>query len=140
MRAMAISQHGGPEVLQWHDLPEPTAGPRQVLVEVKAVGLNHLDLWVRRGLPAFKLTFPHILGTDIAGVVKALGPGATGCKEGDEVIVNPGRSCMRCAECLSGRDNLCREFSLLGEHRSGGGAPLIAVPDANIVPKPKRLS
>lgn len=139
MQAIAITEHGGPEVVRFHEVPEPVPGPKQVLIDVRAVGVNHLDLWVRRGLANLKLAYPHVLGSDLSGVVSALGPGATGVAVGDEVIVNPGLSCMRCASCLGGRDNLCRHYGLLGEHFPGGAAPRFAVADSNVVPKPKRL-
>jgi NADPH:quinone reductase-like Zn-dependent oxidoreductase len=140
MKAIAISEHGGPEVVRWHDLPAPTAGPKQVLVRIRAVGVNHLDIWVRKGMPQLKLAYPHVMGTDLSGVVEALGASAGGVSVGDEVIVNPGLSCMRCRECLSGRDNLCRHYGLIGEHFPGGAAELFAVPDSNVVAKPKGLS
>ena len=140
MRAIAIREHGGPEVLREEELPTPEAGPGQVLVRIDAVALNHLDLWVRRGLPGLRLTYPHLLGCDMAGTVAALGPGAAGPAPGSKVVVNPGISCGRCRECLLGRDNLCREYGILGEHLSGGYAEYIAVPAANVIPRPANLT
>jgi NADPH:quinone reductase-like Zn-dependent oxidoreductase len=136
---MAMRAHGGPEVLKLEELPDPEAGPGQVLIQVKAVALNHLDIWVRRGWPALKLAFPHIPGADVAGRVERVGAGVEGVREGDEVLVNPGISCGRCRECLSGRDQACRSYVLLGEHVSGGYAELVAVPAENVVPKPRNL-
>jgi NADPH:quinone reductase-like Zn-dependent oxidoreductase len=121
------------------ELPDPEAGPGQVLIRVKAVALNHLDIWVRRGWPALKLAFPHIPGADVAGRVERVGVGVPGVRAGDEVVVNPGISCGRCRECLSGRDQACRSYVLLGEHVSGGYAELVAVPAENLVPKPRNL-
>jgi NADPH:quinone reductase-like Zn-dependent oxidoreductase len=140
MRAMAMAGHGGPEVLRMTDLPDPVAGPGQVVVRVRAVALNHLDVWVRKGWPGLQLAMPHVLGADVAGVVEGVGPGVDGMKPGDEVVLNPGVSCGRCEACLSGRDNLCRRYGILGEHLPGGYAERVAVPAANALPKPRRLS
>lgn len=140
MRVVALYKHGGPEVLIDEDWPIPEPGPGEVLVRVEAVALNHLDLWVRKGLPGLKLEYPHILGSDVAGEVVALGHGVTDIPVGQKIIVNPGISCGRCRECLSGRDNFCRQYGILGEHLRGGYAELIAVPAANVVPRPSNLS
>jgi NADPH:quinone reductase-like Zn-dependent oxidoreductase len=112
----------------------------RVVVRVKAVALNHLDIWVREGWAGLKLAFPHVPGADVAGVVEAVGPGVKGVAPGDEVVVNPGISCGRCRACLSGDDVMCRDYSILGEHVSGGYAQKVAVPSQNVVPKPKNLS
>jgi NADPH:quinone reductase-like Zn-dependent oxidoreductase len=140
MKAVAIRAHGGPEVVRLEDLPEPQAGPGQVVVSVRAAALNHLDLWVRKGWPGLGLAFPHVLGSDVAGVVEAVGPGVEGPKPGDPVVLNPSLGCGRCERCLSGRENLCRRFAILGEHVSGGMAERLAVPARNVLPKPARLS
>jgi NADPH:quinone reductase-like Zn-dependent oxidoreductase len=140
MRAVTIREHGGPEVLRVEELPEPEVGPGQVRVRVGAVALNHVDLWVRKGLPHLKLAYPFLLGADVAGTVDALGAGVEGIAVGDEIVVNPGHSCGRCRDCLSGRDNLCRWFALMGEDTPGGYAEKIVVPSVNIVPKPKSLT
>ena len=140
MRAVVLRQHGGPEVLAVEDLPEPRAGAGQVRVRVAAVAVNHLDIWVRNGLPHLKLEYPFRLGADVAGTVDAIGEGVSGVAVGDEVVVNPGHSCGRCRECLSGRDNLCRWFRLMGEDISGGYCEQIVVPAQNVVAKPKSLS
>ena len=137
---MVLREHGGPEVLHEEqlDTPEPRAG--EVRVRIRAVALNHLDLWVRRGGPAFKLDYPHRLGSDIAGAIDALGPGVGApLAVGDRVVVQPGLSCGRCAACLGGRDNLCRDYKILGENAQGGYAELIVVPAVNIVPAPANL-
>lgn len=140
MKAVTMRAHGGPEVLKLEELPDGVAGPGMVLIRVEAVALNHLDIWVRQGWPGLKLAFPHVLGSDVAGVVEAVGPGVTGIRTGEEVLANPGLSCGRCRECLSGRDNLCREYAILGEHVPGGYAEQLAMPSQNILPKPKGLS
>lgn len=140
MKAVAIRAHGGPEVVNVEDLPDPQPGPGQVVVAVRAAALNHLDIWVRKGWPGLKLAFPHILGSDVAGTVEAVGPGVEGVKAGDAVVVNPSLGCGRCERCLSGEENLCRRFSILGEHVSGGQAEKIAIAARNVLPKPANLS
>jgi NADPH:quinone reductase-like Zn-dependent oxidoreductase len=138
MTAMVLREHGGPDVLHLEALAVPEPGPGEVRVRVRAVALNHLDIWTRRGGAAFKLTFPHLLGADIAGEVDAIGPGATAAV-GTRVVLQPGTSCGRCAACLGGHDNLCRFYAILGEHRPGGYAEYIVVPEVNIAPYPERL-
>lgn len=138
--AVVLREHGGPEVLRRERLPVEEPGPGEVRVGVRAVALNHLDLWVRRGGPAFKLTWPHRLGADVSGVIDALGPGVSDLAIGERVVVSPGLSCGVCRACLSGRDNLCRHYGILGEHRSGGYGELLVVPRRNIAPFPGQLS
>ena len=140
MKAIAIRLHGGLDVLRLEDLPDPEASAGRVVVGVKAVALNHLDIWVREGWAGLKLAFPHVPGADVAGVVESVGPGVKGVAPGDEVVVNPGISCGRCRACLSGDDVMCRDYSILGEHVSGGYAQKVGVPFQNVVPKPKNLS
>jgi NADPH:quinone reductase-like Zn-dependent oxidoreductase len=140
MKAIAMRAHGGPEVLRLEDLPEPEAGPGKVLVRVRAVALNHLDIWVRRGWPGLALSWPHVPGADVAGTVEAVGPGVEGVSPGEEVVLNPGLSCGRCRACLSGDDVACRGYSILGEHVSGGYCERLAVPAQNLLPKPASLS
>ncbi|MDP1824703.1 MAG: zinc-binding dehydrogenase [Archangium sp.] len=140
MRAIAFQKHGGPEVLELMDLPIPTPGAKDVRVKVKAVALNHLDLWVRKGWPGLKLALPHVLGSDVAGVVDAVGAEVTDLPSGTEVLVNPGLSCGACARCLAGDDVLCRHYKIIGEDVAGGYAEFVCVPRQNILPKPKKLS
>jgi NADPH:quinone reductase-like Zn-dependent oxidoreductase len=140
MKTVFINQHGDESVLQYGELPDPVAGAGQVLVEIKACALNHLDLWVRRGLPALKVPMPHILGSDISGVVAQVGAGISHVQVGQEVVLSPGVSCGHCEPCLSGADNNCREYGVLGEHVAGGYAQFITVPAQNIVPKPPNLN
>lgn len=131
--AIVLDRHGGPEVLERRVIELPEPGPREARVRVRAVAMNHMDLWVRRGGPAFKLQYPHRLGCDIAGEVEALGPGARGVAIGDRVIVQPGLSCGVCRACLKGSDNLCKSYRILGENAQGGYARHINVPDQNLV-------
>ena len=138
MTAMVLREHGGPEVLKLEELPVPDPGPGEVRVRIKAVALNHLDIWVRRGGPAFRLEYPHRLGSDIVGVIDAVGAGVT-AEVGAKVVVQPGLSCGRCAACLSGHDNLCRYYKILGENTQGGYGQYIVVPQVNLAPYPDRL-
>jgi NADPH:quinone reductase-like Zn-dependent oxidoreductase len=138
--AMVMRATGGPEVLERATIEMPEPGPREVRVRVRAVALNHIDLWARRGLPHFRYDFPHRLGADVAGVVDAVGPGAVNAKAGDEVLVNPGLSCGACERCLSGEDVFCRNYRIMGENTQGGYTRHFNVPDANLLPKPKMLS
>lgn len=140
MNALFMKQHGGLEVVEYGELPTPQAGPCQVRVRVRAAALNRLDLWVREGWPALKLSFPHVFGADIAGEIDQLGPGAQESLLGKRVVVAPGMSCERCQHCLSGNENLCRHYSLLGEHQSGGQAEYIVVPQSHVLEIPENLS
>ncbi len=140
MKAVIFNQHGGPEVLHLAEVPDPQVKPDEVLIEVRACALNHLDVWVRKGLPGIKIPLPHILGNDVAGVVREAGELVTWAKAGDEVMIQPGVSCGHCAACLAGRDNTCDEYDIIGYRRDGGYAELLAVPGVNLVPKPQGLS
>src|SRR6476659_298945 len=140
MKASIFRQHGGPEVLEYTDVPEPVIRANEVLVEVKSCALNHLDIFIRNGMPGIEIPLPHILGSDIAGVVREVGELVTWIKPGDEVMVQPGVSCGHCEACLSGRDNLCREYDMIGYRRDGGYAEFVAVPGVNVFPKPQNLS
>lgn len=131
--AMVFEQHGDPSVLVRKTIELPPVGAREVRVRVRAVALNHLDLWVRRGGPAFRLQLPHRLGSDIAGEVEEIGPGVTNVAPGDRVLLQPGVSCGTCRACLSGRDNLCKSYRILGESTHGGYGRHIQVPDVNVV-------
>ncbi len=136
MRALAFYEHGGIDKLQIVDLPRPAIGPDDVLINVKAVALNHLDLWVREGLPNLKLAMPHIPGSDMAGVIAEVGANVSGFKVGQHVAVNPGVSCGHCEFCLAGEQSLCPDFGILGEHSTGGAAEFARVPAVNLLPIP----
>ncbi|MFO7155888.1 MAG: zinc-binding dehydrogenase [Pseudomonadota bacterium] len=140
MRAIVFHRHGGLEVLEEAEIPTPEPGPGEVRVQVRAVALNHLDLWVRKGLPGLNLEMPHILGSDIAGVVDKVGEKVEGLQPGLEVMVQPGLSCGRCEACLTGHDNDCPSYRIIGEHVRGGYAEYVVVPASNVVPKPPNLS
>jgi len=140
MKAAIFRQHGDVDVLEYADVSEPQIRANEVLIEVKACALNHLDLFVRNGMPGIEIPLPHILGNDIAGVVREVGELVTWVKPGDEVMVQPGVSCGHCEACLSGQDNLCREYDIIGYRRDGGYAEFVAVPGVNVFPKPANLS
>lgn len=128
MRAITFHTHGGPEVLQLSDLPEPTPAPGEVLVRLRAAALNRLDLFVRQGWPGLKLAMPHVPGADGAGEVAALGEGVSNLQIGDPVVINSNLGCGQCEFCLAGQDNLCRNWHLLGETLPGTYAEYLALP------------
>jgi NADPH:quinone reductase-like Zn-dependent oxidoreductase len=117
--------------------PPPTPGPGQVRVAVRAGALNHLDLWVVRGLPGVQLSYPHVLGGDGAGVVDAVGDGVSHVVPGDAVLFNPGISCYACEFCRRGEHGMCVTYRLLGEHLPGTLAERINVPGVNVLPLPR---
>ena len=136
MRAIVVPQHGGPEVLEVVTRPRPAPAPGEVLIHVMAAGVNHLDTFVRRGMPGITLPLPMIPGSDAAGIVAATGPGVAGVKEGDRIFVSPGYSCERCRACLSGNEQLCRFYGLFGEHRDGTQAEYVALRASQVFPLP----
>ena len=141
MRAVILKGFGGVENLDYvEDFPKPQIKEDEVLVRVKAVALNHLDIWVRMGALAVKPELPHILGSDVSGVVERVGSLVKNVKEGDEVVIAPGLSCGLCHECQSGRDNLCKDYDILGLRSKGGYAELVKVHARNVIRKPKNLS
>jgi NADPH:quinone reductase-like Zn-dependent oxidoreductase len=140
MKAVVFHAHGGTEQLRYEDVPDPKAGSDEVLIRVKACALNHLDIWIRQGIPAYKLTLPHISGSDVAGIVEAVGDRVTGIAPGQRVLISPGVSCWHCDQCLAGRDNLCPTYGLVGAKIAGGYAELMTVPGRNVLPIPDTLS
>ncbi len=139
MKAIVFHHHGDPSVLHYTDVPEPHLRHNEVLVRVHACALNHLDLWVRRGLPGVPIPLPHIPGSDIAGVVEKIGPEAQSVYVGEKVVLAPGVSCGKCPACLSGNDNLCPNFTNLGYMLDGGCAEYVRCPDVNCFPYPDDL-
>jgi NADPH:quinone reductase-like Zn-dependent oxidoreductase len=141
MKAVIFKEHGGPEVLQYTEqAPLPSIKANEILVQVRACALNHLDVWARGGLPGIEIPLPHILGNDIAGIVREVGQLVTWVRVGDEVMLQPGVSCGHCIDCLRGQDNMCAEYDILGYRRDGGYAELVSAPGVNAIPKPKNLS
>ncbi|MDO8666928.1 MAG: zinc-binding dehydrogenase [Gemmatimonadales bacterium] len=140
MLAVTIRAYGGPDQLGVEDVPRPAPeSPHDVVVAVRAAALNHLDLFVLGGLPGVIHDFPHVVGSDGAGVVDSVGPSVTRVKPGDRVILNPGVSCGSCEYCLAGEESLCKTYSLLGEHIPGTIAEAVRVPEANVYPISERV-
>jgi len=137
MKAVRIHEFGGPEVLRYEDIPDPRPHKDEVLVRVRACAMNHLDLWVRKGLPGVKL--PHILGSDIAGGIVEAGEYITGLKPGQRVLLAPMHFCNHCAKCAAGLQNQCPEFTVLGNLVDGGDCELVAVPAVNAISIPDSL-
>ncbi|MEW6057904.1 MAG: zinc-binding dehydrogenase [Bdellovibrionota bacterium] len=140
MRAAVIKQHGTPESIIFEDRPIPAPAETQYLVKVRACGLNHLDAWVRRGVPGHKFPLPLVPGSDITGVVEKTGLAAKKFKAGDKVIINPGLSCGHCVHCFSGADQLCAQWGLLGETTDGGCREYIAVEERQVHALPPQIS
>jgi NADPH:quinone reductase-like Zn-dependent oxidoreductase len=140
MKAVLFHQHGGPEVLRYGDAPDPVVRPNEVLVRVKACALNHLDLWVRRGIPGVSFPLPHISGSDISGEIAQVGAEVTTVRAGQKVVLAPGVSCGKCAACIAGQDNRCRQFTNLGYLIDGGCAELVRAPEVNCLPYPENLT
>jgi NADPH:quinone reductase-like Zn-dependent oxidoreductase len=140
MKATVFHEHGPPDVLSYEDIETPPIGSGQVLIKVKAVALNHLDLFVRAGIPGLKLEMPHILGSDISGEIVELGGNVPASFEvGQRVLVDPGIYCGECEFCIRGEESLCSSYGILGEHQRGGYAEFIPVDSQNIVPIPKTV-
>jgi len=137
MKAVRIHQFGGPEVLKYEEITDPKPRKDQVLVRVRACALNHLDLWVRNGLPGVNL--PHILGSDIAGEIAEVGEYISDFKVGQRVVVAPMSFCNHCPKCVAGLQNECRQFTVYGNAVDGGDCELIAVPAVNIIAIPDSL-
>lgn len=139
MKAVVFRQHGDLDQVMVADMPTPEIGPHDVLLFVKAAALNRLDLWVLAGWPALKLQLPHILGSDGAGVVAQVGDQVTNFQVGDRVAVNPTYSCGQCDFCRSGRDHMCDQFAIFGEHLPGFYAEYIKLPARNLLRLPDHV-
>ncbi|MBN1361451.1 MAG: zinc-binding dehydrogenase [Sedimentisphaerales bacterium] len=140
MRAAVIREHGGVDVLRVEEVPEPKPAADEVLVKVLCAGLNHLDIWVRKGRPGAKFQMPHVMGSDAVGVVEAVGAEVTHVKAGDEVVIYPGLSCGHCGACARGERSLCASFGIVGFQRPGTFAEKVAVPAYCVYPRPVHLS
>jgi NADPH:quinone reductase-like Zn-dependent oxidoreductase len=140
MKAVYIQEHGGPEVLRLGEVDDPVAAPGEVIVDVKATSLNHLDIFVRRGMPGIKIPLPHVLGSDASGTVAGAGEGVTDVAVGDRVLVDPTLSCGTCQVCTRGDATLCRDFGVVGEHRWGAYAERLVVPEKNVIKIPDHVS
>jgi len=140
MKAVRFHQHGGLDVLKFEDAPESEVADNEVLIQVKACALNHLDLWLRNGVSSWPLGMPHIVGSDIAGVVAAAGPLVKRVKAGDRVLLAPGISCGQCEMCFKGLDSACRNYTLFGVLVDGGYAEYVKSPEPNVIPIPAGFS
>jgi NADPH:quinone reductase-like Zn-dependent oxidoreductase len=140
VKAILFRQHGGPEVLQYVDVPDPEPGSGEVLVRVRACALNHLDLWVRRGLPSVAVPLPRIPGSDVAGEVAKVGSEVTTIRVSQKVVLAPLVSCGKCPACVAGLDNQCRLATNLGYMIDGGCAEFVRAPLVNCLPYPENLS
>jgi NADPH:quinone reductase-like Zn-dependent oxidoreductase len=140
MRCVVVREHGGVDRLLLEERSVPTPGPGQVRLRMQAIGLNHLDTWVRRGVPGHTFPLPLVMSSDGCGVIDAVGPGAVGVQAGDPVVVLPGLSCGACDSCQLGLDQFCRHYHILGESCDGTAAEFVCLPVANVAPKPRALS
>lgn len=138
MHAVFFKEHGEIDKLEFGYQPKPTPGPGEAVVRVKACALNHLDIWTRQGMAGVKIPLPHILGCDIAGEVDSLGHGVRGIPAGKKVVIAPGVSCGRCAQCRSGWDSLCEEYKIMGLQVNGGYAEYVKAPVRNLIPISKK--
>ena len=139
MKAIVFHQHGAPDVLKYEDAADPVIRASDVLVRVKACALNHLDLWVRRGLPNVPIPLPHIPGSDVAGEIAKIGADVTTVRVGQKVVLGPLVSCGKCTACVAGLDNHCRQATNLGYLIDGGCAEFVRAPEVNCLPSPENL-
>jgi NADPH:quinone reductase-like Zn-dependent oxidoreductase len=139
MKALTFHEFGGPDRLKYEEVPDPRIAPNEVLVRVRACALNHLDLFVREGIPALKTPLPFWTGCDIAGEVVEVGAAVPGVSVGTRVAVNPNLTCGRCEFCMQGEDSLCVKYGILGEHVRGGLAEYVAVRGDNVLPLPAHV-
>src|SRR3990172_4569142 len=140
MKAVIFYAHGGPEVFRYEEVPDPKPARGVVLIEVRATSINHLDLFLRRGIPGVRIPLPKIAGSDAAGVILEIGEDVTTVRVGQRVTVNPGISCGHCEFCAAGQGSQCLTYRIVGEHTDGAYAQLLAVPAHIVLPIPDSLS
>ena len=140
MKAVLFHEHGGPEVLRTEEVPNPKASGREVLIDVHAASVNHLDIFARRGMPGVRLPLPHIPGADAAGIVVDTGPDVRKLQTGQRVTINPGISCGRCEFCAAGFGSQCLTYHMVGEHIDGSYAELLSISEHNVLPIPDEMS
>jgi NADPH:quinone reductase-like Zn-dependent oxidoreductase len=140
MKAVVFNQHGGPEVLHYVDVPNPRPGPGEVLIEVKATSINHIDIFLRRGMPGIKVPLPKIVGSDAAGIIRELGRDVSGLTPGQRVTINPGIACGHCEFCSAGFGSQCVSWAMVGENRDGAYAEFVVVPAHIVLPIPDHIS
>jgi NADPH:quinone reductase-like Zn-dependent oxidoreductase len=139
MKALYFEEHGEPNVIQFGDVPDPVLGPGEVMVRVRACGLNHLDIWVRRGWPGLKLEMPHWCGADVAGEIVEVGVTVSEWQVGDRVVVDPGINAVEDEFTRRGEVTLSPGYHILGEQIRGGAAEYVAVPASNVASMPEGL-
>lgn len=140
MKTIVFEEFGGPEKLKERELPDPKCGPNDLLVKIQACALNHLDIWVREGIPGVKIEMPHVGGSDICGEIIEIGRQVKGRKIGERVVVSPGIGCRVCEYCLAGKESLCDQYDIVGFRRNGGYAEKIAVDERDVIPVSERYS
>ncbi len=146
MKAIVFERHGGPDVIELRDLPDPTPGPEEVLIEVKASGVNPNGYWARIGVNGRAFPLPMIPGSDASGIVRAIGDRVSSVKVGDEVVVYCGISCRKCYRCVNGEEHICEQnggFKIWGFDTGpyqGAHAEYVTIHEHNLIPKPKTLS
>ena len=140
MKAVVFDEHGGPGVLHYRDVPDPKPGRGEVLIEVKATSINHIDIFLRRGMPGVTVRMPKIVGSDAAGIIRELGIDVEGLSIGTRVTINPGISCGRCEFCAAGFGSQCVSYAMVGENRDGAYAELVSVPAHIVLPIPDSVS
>ncbi|MEJ2294059.1 MAG: zinc-binding dehydrogenase [Candidatus Lokiarchaeota archaeon] len=136
MKAAIIEEHGNIDYLKVGQIEVPKINPNEILIETKYSALNHIDLFVIKGWPALDLPLPHVIGSDGSGIIKEVGRDITLFDEGDRVAINPGLSCGKCFFCLSGKQNFCKQFSILGEHQWGTFSEYFKIPEFNVIKIP----
>lgn len=139
MKALRFHEHGDVSVLKYEDVETPKIAADEVLIQVKACALNHLDIFIRQGIPGIKIPLPHISGSDVSGVITEIGSVVRNVKVGERVLVAPGIACGVCPLCLDGRDNTCRQYTLVGYLVDGGYAEYVKIPARNAIPIPGKL-
>ena len=140
MKTIQLLEHGDSQTLKLLSGEAPSVEAGEVLVSVKAAALNHLDLWIRRGLPGLHIPLPHIPGSDASGVITDVGEGVEGWQVGDEVVIQPGTFCGQCDFCASGREDMCPDYGILGETQAGVMQEVLKLKPENIAAKPNNLS
>ena len=140
MRAIRIHSHGGPDVLQYDSIDEPLCPPDKVKVQIKAAALNHLDLWIRQGLPGFSLPLPLVMGSDGAGIITEVGSEVKDLQSGDKVVIQPNLFCGHCPQCVQNRENFCTSYGILGETQDGVQCEYIVLSPENIYPAADHLT
>jgi NADPH:quinone reductase-like Zn-dependent oxidoreductase len=140
VKAAYIERNGDLDVIQVGEVKDPQPARDEVVIEVKAAALNHLDVWVRKGRPGLELCFPHVLGSDAMGTVVAVGTEVDTVEIGQDVIIDPGLSCGVCEYCLRGQQSECLHFGIVGMSRPGTFAERVSIPATNIYPAPSHLT